>query len=409
MSGPEAHMSFVIDELQALDDRGLRRRLRQVRGAQDRSVILDGREVLNFSSNNYLGLANHPEVIAAAERALQSAGVGAGASRLIVGSTTEHAALERALAAFADREAALLFNSGYHANLGIIPALVGPEDVVVSDALNHASLIDGCRLSRARVVVVPHRDLGALEAALRRARGARRRLVVSDAVFSMDGDRAPVAELRDATRRHGAMLMLDEAHAVGVIGPGGRGLAAEAGVSLDVQMGTLGKAFGSFGAFAAGSAPLVELLINRARSFVFTTALPPAVAAAARAAVELAGGEQGDRRRRALFDRVAAFAEGLAERGLLAEGAGQTPIFPILVGDEQRAMAACEALLAAGVYAQGIRPPTVPRGTSRLRFALGAAHTPEDIARALAELGRLADRGALPRAEAVAPRMREAK
>ncbi len=409
MPGPDVQTSFLIDELAALDDSGLRRRLRTVRGAQGRYLSLDGREVLNFSSNNYLGIADHPALVEAAKRALGFAGLGAGASRLIAGSTEEHVALEQELASFAGGDAALVFNSGYHANLGIIPALVGPGDVVFSDELNHATIIDGCRLSRARVAVVPHCDMQALGAALRRERRARRRLVVSDAVFSMDGDRAPVAELAEVSRQHGAVLMLDEAHAVGVLGPGGAGLAAEAGIDADVRMGTLGKALGTFGAFAVGPEPLVELLVNRARSFVFTTALPPSVIAAGRAGVELARGEEGERRRERLFERVAEFRDGLARVGLLARDAGTTPIFPVMVGEERRAMEACEALLDAGIYAQGIRPPTVPRGTSRLRFALSAAHEQEDIERAVAELAGLAERNVIPRASRATSRRREAK
>jgi len=397
VSGANSDLRFLDEELDALEERGLARRLRTVVGAQGRSVVVDGREVVSFSSNNYLGLANHPSVVAAAERALRSAGVGAGASRLIVGTNAEHVGLEEALTAFTGLESALLFNSGYQANLGVIPALVGTGDVVLSDRLNHATLIDGCRLSRARVAVYPHADLAALESLLVREKAARRRLVVSDAVFSMDGDRAPVAALRELCARHRAILMLDEAHSVGVLGPRGAGLAAEVGVEADVQMGTLGKAFGCFGAFVAGPAALRRWLLNRARSFVFTTALPPSVAAASLAALELSSSAEGDRLRRVLFARVAHFADGLDSLGLLAGGAGQTPIFPIVVGDERRTMAACDALLKAGLYAQGIRPPTVPRGTSRLRFALSAAHTEEDIQRALEELARLAEAGLIPR------------
>ena len=303
-------LRFAVDELAELDRLGLRRRLRALDGPQGREVTIDGRRVVNVSSNDYLGLAAHPRLTEASARAVTELGTGAGASRLIVGNQAPHRELELALAGFFGREAALLFNSGYQANVGVLQALAGRGDVVVSDALNHASLIDGCRLSRATIEVVAHGDVAAVEARLAAAGGARRRFVVTDSLFSMDGDRAPLVELAALAQRYDAALIVDEAHAVGVLGDG-RGLAAELGVRPDVLVGTLGKAFGSFGAFAVAEEPTVELLLNRARSFVFTTALPPAVVAASVCAVGLVAGDEGAALRSRLARNTARLGAGL--------------------------------------------------------------------------------------------------
>jgi 8-amino-7-oxononanoate synthase len=397
-AGPPAGddgLGFLDAEVEALERQALRRSLRVVDGAQARSVVIDGRAVVNFSSNNYLGLADHPAIVAAAVAAAQEWGAGAGASRLIVGNQRPQQSLERALAQFHGTESARLFVSGYQANVGTIGVLVGAEDVVFSDALNHASIIDGCRLARARVVVYPHNDMAALRRSAREASG-RRKLIVSDSVFSMDGDRAPVAELAEITREVSGILMLDEAHGTGVVGPGGRGVAAEVGVVPGVHMGTLSKAAGVAGGYVAGRRSLGEMLVNRARSFVFTTAAPPMVVAAAEAALSIVAGAEGDRRRSRLGEIIRAVREGLAELGLLAAGAGTTPIFPVLVGDAGRAMEVAAGMLAEGLYAQGIRPPTVPRGTARLRAALMATHTDEDVERLLGALRRYRDRGLIP-------------
>jgi 8-amino-7-oxononanoate synthase len=367
-------------ELAALDAQGLRRTLRLVGSPQGAVIDLDGRSVLNFSSNNYLGLAHHPAL-----RVTSDQGVGAGASRLIVGNLRAHRDLENALAAFHGTDSALLFSTGYQANLGVLQALAGPDDVIHSDRLNHASIIDGCRLSGARVEVYAHADVDDLERRLATTPG-RRRFVVTDTVFSMDGDRAPLREIRAACDRFDAYLVVDEAHATGVVGPGGRGVAADLDVRPDVHMATLGKALGTFGAYVTGSGTLVDFLANRARSFIFTTAPPPGLARAARAALAVAGGDEGDRLRDALRSRIAEIRRGLADRALLAPGAGTTPIFPILVGDERRALTATRALLARGIYAQAIRPPTVPPGTTRLRISVMATHSPEHIAALLAAL-----------------------
>ena len=381
-------------ELRELEERGLRRRLREVGTAQREVVEVDGVWAVNFSSNNYLGFADHPALVEAAGRALKDEGAGAGAARLIVGNLPAHRALEKRLAAFLETDAALLFTSGYQANTGILAALAGDGDALFSDALNHASLIDGCRLSRARVHVYRHGDVEDLEEALRGTR-ARRRFIVTDTVFSMDGDLAGLARLREIADRHGAYLVVDEAHATGVFGPGGRGLAARDGVRADVHVATLGKALGAFGAFVAGSRTLVDFLMHRARSFVFTTALPPSVAAAAQASVELCLSAEGDARRRQLGDHVEYFKHALTARGLLARGAGASPIFPILVGDERRAVEATRRLLERGVYAQAIRAPTVAVGAARLRFALMATHVREHLDRALDGLDALAKDGIL--------------
>ena len=376
-------LDSIRAELAELTALGLRRRMRPIDGAQAAEVVVDGRRALNFSSNNYLGLADHPALATAALLSTQRDGFGAGASRLIAGSLAPHRAIERRIAGWLGTESALLFNSGFLANLGVITALVGPRDEVFSDALNHASLIDGCRLSRARVHVYPHGDTGALERALR-ASTARRKLVVTDSVFSMDGDIAPIAELVRLARAHGGLILCDEAHAIGALGPGGRGLAA--GLDVDLVMGTLGKAFGTFGAFVAGAAPLIELLVHRARSFVFSTALPSVVPAAATAALSLIEGAEGELRRTLLRHRCEQLHAGLRDLGL--RPGAPSHIQPIFVrdGDPELAMAVSAALLERGVFVQGIRPPTVPRGTARLRLSLMSTHTQSQIDTALRAL-----------------------
>ncbi len=385
---PVALDEALARELMLLDARGLRRRMRAVDGAQGVRVRIDGRDALNISSNNYLGLAAHPALLAAASESLEQEGVGAGAARLIVGNLGSHRRLEAALAEYHGTEAALLFGSGYQANVGVLSALAGPEDALFSDELNHASLIDGCRLSRAATHVYRHRDLDHLEEILRRVR-ARRRFILTDTVFGMDGDLAPLSRLRDIADRHDAFLILDEAHATGVFGRGGRGLAEAERVRADVHIATLGKALGTSGAYAVGSRVLIETLLHRARSFVFTTASPPSVAAASVAALAVVSGPEGDVLRTQLRANVDAFAAGLRARQKLSAAAGSSPIFPLLVGDEHRALAATERLLTRGIYAQAIRPPTVPPGTSRLRFSVMATHSRSDIEAALAAIDDL--------------------
>ena len=373
---------FIQDELQALNSASLYRHLRSVTGDQGPTLMIDGRELLNFSSNNYLGLANHPALAKAAIDAIGRYGCGSGASRLISGNMTLHEELEIKLAQFKGTETALVFNSGFQANTGIIPTLVRDGDVVFSDALNHASIIDGCRLARAKVVVYRHCDVDQLERGLKDAPRSSRKLIVTESLFSMDGDEAPLKKIVELSEKYDAMTMVDEAHATGVYDPDGAGLVARLGLGerVLVQMGTLGKALGGFGAYVAGSAALRELLINRCRSFIFTTSLPPAVMAMAIAAVDLIRREP--ERRRVLRDNCARVRVGLARLGY-SLGDSRSQILPLMIGDANECMRLSDRLLDRGVFAQGIRPPTVPPGTSRLRITLMATHTSDQIDRAL--------------------------
>jgi 8-amino-7-oxononanoate synthase len=368
-------------ELAGLARAGLSRRLRALASGADTEVTVDGRRVLLLCSNNYLGLATHPAVRAAACAAIERWGCGAGSSRLVAGHFELHAELERKLAAWKGTDAALLFPSGYQANVGAIATLVGRGDHVFSDALNHASIIDGCRLSRATVHIYPHRDVRTLEDSLATTPRGSRRLIVTDSLFSMDGDRAPLTTLASLAEQYHSWLMIDEAHAAGVLGARGSGLAESEGVGarVTVHMGTLGKALGSAGAYVAGSHALIELLLNRARSFVYTTGLAPAAVAAAGAALDLVEAEPA--RRDALGENAARLRDGLTALGFAA--GGDTHIIPVLVGDNQKAVALAEALLARGVLAQAIRPPTVPVGTARLRVTPIATHSAAQLERAL--------------------------
>jgi 8-amino-7-oxononanoate synthase len=374
--------SFLDDELAAREKAGLRRRLRAVEGAQEARVTMGGRPLISLCSNNYLGLANHPALVEAAVRAAREYGIGAGASRLVSGSMRLHHQLEERLATFKGTARALLFNSGYHANVGTIQALVGKGDAVFSDALNHASLIDGGRISRATLHVYPHRDVDALGSLLGRVT-ARRKLVVTDSIFSMDGDAAPLAEVCDLAERHGAMVMVDEAHATGLLGRRGAGLVEALGLEdrVDVQMGTLGKALGCFGAYVAGSESLIEYLLNFARTFVYTTALPPPVVAAALAALDIVEREP-ERRAKALRNAEQLRADLQALRYEVPEGGAA--VVPVLLGDAALTMRVSEALCERGVLALGIRPPTVPPGTARIRATVMATHTGADLDEVLA-------------------------
>lgn len=374
---------FIETELTKIKAAGLYRRLRRVDGDQGATLSIDGREVVNFSSNNYLGIANHPELAAAAKAAIDRYGCGSGASRLISGNMTLHEELENYLARFKGTEAALVFNSGFQANTGVISTLAGESDAIFSDTLNHASIIDGSRLARAKTFVYAHNDLDQLETELSHAASFRRKLIVTESIFSMDGDEAPLTAIVELAEKYGAMVMVDEAHATGLFGAGGAGVVQKLGLGnrVLVQMGTLGKALGGFGAYIAGSRGLCDLLINRCRSFIFTTALPPAVMAMAMAALDLVKREP--ERRQALWNNCRSLKEGLRSLGFEL-GASESPILPLIIGDATECMRFSEKLLENGVFAQGIRPPTIPPGTSRLRITLMATHTREQIERALA-------------------------
>ena len=376
---------WAKEELSALAARGLSRHLEPLSTPQGPEIEINGEEQLvTFSSNDYLGLANDPELKAAALAATQRFGTGSGASRLVTGDNTSHRALEKAISSFEGTEAALVFNSGYAANVGLLSTFCGAGDVIFSDALNHASIIDGARLSRAQTIVYPHRDVAALELLLSKHRG-RRSLVVTDSVFSMDGDRAPLKELFTLCEQTGAALMVDEAHATGVCGPTGAGLCEELGLFPEVRMGTLSKALGGFGAYAACSSDIRQWLFNRARSVVYSTSLPPAVCAVGTAAIARVRRDPGLRER--LWKNIRFFAAGLRKLGLAAHE--DSAIFPVVMGSPEAAVGASRALRAQGLLVKPIRPPTVPVGTSRLRFALCAAHTEAHLTRALDALSRL--------------------
>jgi 8-amino-7-oxononanoate synthase len=375
-------VSEIEERLAELELLGLSRRLRLVSGPQGPTVLLDGKPVLLLCSNNYLGLADHPRVCGAAAEAAKRWGVGAGSSRLISGTMTVHRRLEERLAAFAGRQSCLLFGSGYLANLGVIGALAGRGDTVFSDELNHASIVDGCRLSRAEVVVYRHADVEHLLWSMRRHSGRGKthggRLIVTDSVFSMDGDVAPLAEIVELAHSSGARVAVDEAHAIGTYGPGGRGVLAQEGLEgeVDAIVGTLGKALGSYGAYVCADEEMVRYLINTARSFIFSTAPPPPAIAGALAALELL------QERPHRVQRLCANARVL-RRALASEGfavlEGDMHIVPLVIGDERDTLRLCQEAIEHGVFAQAIRPPTVPGGTSRLRLAAMASHTAADM------------------------------
>jgi len=371
--------AWAADTLEVLRARGTYRRMRLIDGAQAPRMRVDGRDVLLFAGSNYLDLAHHPEVVEASERAARDLGCAAGGSRLINGNLAIHEELEGELAKFLGSRAALAFSTGYMANVGVIPALVRRGDVVVSDELSHASIIDGCRLSRAETRVFPHGDVGALEELLREVAARDRRvLLVVDGVYSMDGDVAPLAEMLPLARRWGAVVLLDDAHGTGALGPGGRGSAALCGVEneVDIHLGTLGKSLGSFGAFVAGSHGLRDLLVNTARSFIFSCALAPPQVAAARTALAVA--ERESWRREALAANAEGLRRRLSEHGI-STAPSTTHIVPVRIGDNARTMQVCEALLGRGFYAQGIRHPSVPEGTARLRITPMATHTQAEV------------------------------
>ena len=379
-------------ELAQLKHKHLLRQPKVIDSYEGPRVTIAGKSYLLMCSNDYLGLAGHPSVMKAASAAMERYGFGAGASRLVSGTSALHRELEERIAQFKGTESAILFNSGYAANTGIIPALAGEGDVILSDSLNHASIIDGCRLSRARVSVYRHKDMVHLEDLLRKSRAAERRLIITDGVFSMDGDVAPLPDLVLLAGKHDAMLMVDDAHATGVMGRKGRGTAEHFGLEgrVHIQMGTLGKALGSFGAFAAGSRDIIDILMNRARSLIFSTALPPAVCAASIAALAIV--EQEPQRRDALWKNHERLAAGLRSIGI-SIGGSETPIIPLVIGDSDKALRAGTRLFNDGIYAAAIRPPTVAENTSRIRMTLMATHSDEDIDAVIAALGEMKSEG----------------
>lgn len=375
---------FFKEALQLLEAKNLKRRLRPVEGAQGPRVVLAGREVLNLCSNNYLGLADDLRLKEAAIEAVLAYGVGSGASRLVCGDMAVMNRLEQKLAESKGTESALVFNTGYTANVGILSSVFGRGDLIVSDRLNHASIVDGILLSGADWRRYPHADMPALEEILKGAGTFKKKVIVTDSVFSMDGDIAPLDKIVELAKAYGAWVMVDEAHAFGVLGKNGRGAAEHFGLEkdIDIQMGTLSKAAGVFGAYVCGSRELREFLINRARSFVYTTALPPAVAAAALKAIEIVEAEP--ERRERLLEKAHVLRQQLAAMGFDTMQS-QTPIIPILVKDETLAVTFSQELLERGIFVQAIRPPTVPAHTARLRVTVMATHTDDDLNFAVAQ------------------------
>jgi 8-amino-7-oxononanoate synthase len=389
-------MRDLAAELARLHTEHLFRKRAVVDSPQGAEIVVDGTCYLSFCSNDYLGLANHPQVIAALKEGAEKYGTGSGASHLVTGHQRPHHELEEALAAFTGRPRALLFSTGYMANLGTVTALAGRGDRVYEDRLNHASLLDAGLLSGARLRRYAHNDTTALTRQLENqsplppgeggGEGTQTKLIVSDGVFSMDGDLAPLSQLADIARRHDAWLMVDDAHGLGVLGANGRGTLEHFGLNHEsepILIGTLGKAFGSFGAFVAGGEDLIEYLIQRARPYIYTTALPPAVAHATLTSLRLAREESW--RREHLHGLISRFRSGAEQLGANLM-ASNTPIQPLLAGDSQRALALSEALRARHIYVSAIRPPTVPKGTARLRVTLSAAHSEAQVDRLLAAL-----------------------
>lgn len=383
-------MNFFEKELQSIHQAGLYRRMREVTGPQGPRMRVDGKEVLAFCSNDYLGLASHPAVRRAAIEAIERYGFGSGASRLISGNTTAYRELEESLAGFKKEEKALVFSTGTMANAGIISAVVDKGDCIIVDRFNHASIFDGCKLSGARMLVYPHNDMNRLEDILKKAQTRyRRKLIVTDSVFSMDGDIAPLPQILDLSRNYDAMVMIDEAHATGVIGEKGRGLREYYRIrqGATIVMGTLGKALGSFGGFVAGEAPMIDFLINRCRSFIYTTGLPPAICAAASAGLRILQQEP-DRLER-LKTNAQYLRSKLKDLGMRVLG-DETPILPLLIGDSNVALQLTQQLWDKGIWIPAIRPPTVPRNGARLRITVSAEHNPADLDQLIQTLKEIA-------------------
>jgi len=386
--------SVLGQELDGLKRRGLFRAMKRIDSMQGPTVFIDGKEVILLSSNNYLGLASHPEVIKAQIRAAEEFGAGSCASRLISGNMYLHEKLEEKTAVFKGTESTILFPTGYMANIGIISALVGEGDLVLSDKLNHASIIDGARLSGAVLRTYPHKNLKRLEEILKKAPPYKKRLIITDGIFSMDGDIAPLPELVKLSQRFKAILMLDDAHATGVLGKRGRGTCEHFGIKngVDIQMGTFSKALGNLGGFVAGSKTLVEYIRNRARSFIYSTSLPPAIIAGCIKAIEIVENDAGLREQ--LWSNVRRFRKGLADLNFNIMGA-ETQIIPVCMADASLTMDAARFLLENGIFAPGVRPPTVARNKCRIRTSLMATHTDAHIDRAIDAFRRLRHEGIL--------------
>jgi glycine C-acetyltransferase len=387
-AGPatQSPLQYLDEALEQLRRDGLYRNLRQLEGEQLPRARFDGHEVINLSSNNYLGLTTHPKLREAALRAVRELGVGSGSVRTIAGTMTLHMELERRIAAFKKTEAAVVFQSGFAANAGTVAALLGKGDLILSDELNHASIIDGARLSRAEIRVFPHRDTEALERLLEETKAVKRRLVITDGVFSMDGDVAPLPRIAALARAHGAIMMIDDAHSSGVLGRAGRGTVDHYDIhgQVDVQVGTLSKAIGVLGGYVCGSRSLIEFLYHRARPFLFSTSHPPAVAAACLTAFDVL--EEEPERIERLWANTKRFKAGLSKLRF-DTGSSETPITPIMVGEADLAMRFSDRLFERGVFAQGIGFPTVAKGKARLRTIVTATHSDQDLDRALSILG----------------------
>ncbi len=370
--------TFLEETLENLDRSGLKRGLCQVSGTQGREIILNGKSVLNFCSNNYLGLADDPRLGVAASECIKRDGFGSGASRLVCGNMQAHWELEECLARFKGAEDCLVFSTGYMANAGIISSIFGRDDIIFSDRLNHASIIDGIRLSQAQSRRYAHRDMKALEEMLKSSGDFRRRCIITDSVFSMDGDIAPLDEIASLAQQYDCMVMIDEAHALGVMGEKGKGLVEHFGVEgkIDIQMGTLSKAAGSFGAYCCGSKALISFLVNKARSFIYTTGMPPSTASASTKSIEIIESEP--QRREQLWKNTYFIRQELNKIGFNTMDS-QTPIIPILVNDSSMAVEFSKRLFDKGIFISAIRPPTVPPNTARLRLTIMATHTKEDL------------------------------
>ncbi len=383
-------LQFLAEELDTLKSQGLYRRLRVLDDEQKAHTSIDHRSVVNLSSNNYLGLTTHPRLRERALEATRTLGVGSGSVRTIAGTMSIHMELERRLAAFKRTEATVVFQSGFTANAGTVSSILGKEDFIISDELNHASIIDGARLSRATIKVFPHRDAKAARAIVQELPRDRRRLIISDGVFSMDGDLGALPALCDVAEEFGCVMMVDDAHASGVFGTNGRGTIDHFGLHgrVDIQVGTLSKAIGALGGYVAGSRALIEFLYHRARPFLFSTSHPPAVAASCLAAIDVLEGEPALIER--LWDNTRFFKSGLQSLGF-DTGASESPITPVIVGDAALAMKLSDVLFEHGVFAQGIGFPTVPRGRARVRTIVTATHTRDELQFALdgfAKVGR---------------------